>query len=304
MHIGGLRWILTGLFAVGAWTQPVKVATVQERIEEVRKGQAFVIEEVLLPPKDSAHDYYPVIRIYRGGTLVAEVTPEMLSEVMSVENCLTTCGNLPESEKRICFGKCIRGPIQYFSLNDPGTEVDVMVETDAGVNKTYQTFTIDLDPPHQVLLGWSTNGSSVSRGIPSPWDSDENPNYEEWFFYAYTVTSRGDEGVRLEVAREGFWPPNHLLALRAADVGAPTEAVRVDFEKLKWVGFKELEFEWVAFGLDANGEEFELKRERKVFDVVDKKFVAPTIKPKAKMPKATPPQKPKHRTGKTPSTKH
>jgi len=57
---------------------------------------------------------------------------------MKEEDYQVPCEGLPESEKRSCFGKCIRGPVQYFSLSYEGTEVEVMVESDSGSNKTGQ----------------------------------------------------------------------------------------------------------------------------------------------------------------------
>lgn len=270
-----LRKMLLGFGCLIILAQPVKDPMVAAHFDENRKGVSFTIEEVLLPPRDDAHDFYPVLRVKRGGTQIAEVTPEMLSEVMTDNDALLPCESLPDAEKRQCFGKGILGSIHYFSICDAGTEVEVYVELGYGENRDFLSFTVDLDAPHPVLRGWTMNGTSVSKGIPSPWDDDKNPNPEEWCFYVCTLTSRGSNPILLAVVRPAFATPEggDVIYLGVTDVGAPSGTTRLDFVNLKWEGFKELAFDAMFYGTSGAAVETEIGRVHKVYDVVAQKFI-------------------------------
>lgn len=154
-------------------TNPVaEKPDIVETQEYVCDGRTYRIEIVCLPPKDADHDYYPVVRVYRDGALLAEISPEMLDAGICSKNrnLLTlNCDGLEEDirkvceeEKRKCFG-FIHGWPSIICMDKHGRYMTVEVQFDFLKNGRRQEIDIELEtkkiyPCNVIPPGYEVEG--------------------------------------------------------------------------------------------------------------------------------------------------
>lgn len=245
------------------FSQNASLPRIDAEYHESISGNSYIIQEISNPSKDEQHDYYPILQVKQNGNTIVEVTPEMLSSQMTEDDSINYNETKDGQIGRDCFGRGIFGHINYFCMVPP--RLEVYVNIDLSTEKHMLFFDISLNKPHRVLRMWEMYGSSISTGIASPNDPVNNPNYSKWEFYACIVLNPGNDPINLDIIRPAFNEDEggNLIELGASDVGANGETDDVDFEDIKWIGFKELAFDAIING---NIKHF-------VYDAVEKKII-------------------------------